>query len=189
MKFLTFIILIGFFSCNTNKLDNDYHYLSKYEAEDVEYPYGAIVYKSKNENSFDKIIICSDVISFVSNNKYILVYQEPNKKLFAKFLTDELNFWNNHFTISKKDSSIEFAYHNFSLITINSLMKKFDNQTDIIVDSLIKNDNYYQKYFSNKFNYWIINIHDDILLGPFTKNEYFVKRKEMKIPNSLQISY
>lgn len=190
MKFLlTFIILVGIHSCNTNNVGNDYYYLTIYKAMDVGYPYGSIVYKSKKENSFDKIIIYSDVISCVSNNKYFLVYQEPNKNLFNKFLTDELNFWNSYFIASKKDSSIEFAYHTFSLKSINSLIEKFNNQTEKIADSLIKNDHYYQKCFSNKFNYWIINTHADMLMGPFTKDEYLAKRKELYIPNNLELRF
>ena len=58
-----------------------------------------------------------------------------------------------------------------------------------IVDSLIDNDPYYKKIFSNITNYWIISHSNDTLVGPFTQKEYLLMRKKMKIPDDLKLKF
>ncbi len=56
----------------------------------------------------------------------------------------------------------------------------------IMADSVIKHDPYYQKVFSRPINYWIISHQVDSIFGPFSKEEYFQKRKELGVPKELK---
>ena len=68
--------------------------------------------------------------------------------------------------------------------------------SQMVADSIILNDPYYQNIFSRELNYWII-VHQErqkygyldssIFYGPYTKAEYLQKRKELKVPKNLKL--
>ncbi|MFH6963022.1 hypothetical protein ACHRVK_11540 [Flavobacterium plurextorum] len=72
------VLLFIIFSCadNTN-LGNDYYYLPEYEAMDIGYPNGAIIYKSFNKNVFKDVKISANVKKAKSNINYIIALQIP----------------------------------------------------------------------------------------------------------------
>jgi hypothetical protein len=55
-------------------------------------------------------------------------------------------------------------------------------------DSILTNDPFYQSIFMRKINYWIISNKQQIVFGPFTKDEYERKRVELLVPDRLQIT-
>lgn len=183
---MLFAVLM-FGGCNNYHLAKDYYYLPADESMDIGYPYGTIVYKSESQYSFGNPIVDSDVKECVSNNKYILVCQEPNKELFFKQLMDNLKDFNSYFIKTKKDTVFKLLYGSVSTKNIYELMNQNGNQANKIADSLIKNEAYYKKMFTNKFNYWIICVAKDSIIGPLNKDEYFIKRSEMNIPSSLTL--
>jgi hypothetical protein len=176
-----------FCSCNNYHLAKDYYYLSDDESKDIGYPYGTIVYKSEHENSFVDPIVYSDIKKCVFDNKYILVYQEPNKVYFYKELEDKIKAFNSNFISTKKDTVLKLIYGSISTKVINALINKNDNQVKRVADSIITNEIYYKKMFTNKFNYWIIRLSDDSLIGPLNKEEYLGKRNELNISSSLKL--
>ena len=55
-KIILFLSIFCFLSCrNNDNLGSGYYYLSDFNAMDVGYPYGSIVYKSNQENLYKKI--------------------------------------------------------------------------------------------------------------------------------------
>jgi hypothetical protein len=76
--FLLTITLCVISSCKlSTDLGDNYYHLDKYEANDVGYPGGAIVYKSTNENVFRNIRIRGDVLSVKTDSKFIIAKRDP----------------------------------------------------------------------------------------------------------------
>lgn len=182
MKLISMLFtIIVFCSCNNYHLAKDYYYLSDVESKDIGYPYGTIVYKSESENSFVNPIVYSDIKKCVSNNRYILVYQEPNKIFFYQELEDKLKVFNSYFISTKKDSVFKLPFGKISSKSINELLNKNGNQANLLADSIIINEMYYKKMFANKFNYWIIRLSDDSIIGPLNKDEYLRMRNILNL--------
>jgi hypothetical protein len=87
MKKIAIISLVSFlilgwlfkdFFKDKSELGDDYYYLSDFEAMDVGCPYGAIVYKAKRKNCFNKILVYK-VKNAISNNEFVLVVQNLEK--------------------------------------------------------------------------------------------------------------
>ena len=59
-------------------LGENYYYLPEYEAYDVGYPEGGIIYKSSEKNLFSNVIIHGNVIRMIDNGDFILAIQLKN---------------------------------------------------------------------------------------------------------------
>ncbi|HCA08440.1 hypothetical protein [Chryseobacterium sp.] len=113
---LTLSLLLFLYSCNDgSNLGGDYYYLPIYEAEDIGYPYGTIVYKSKEKNHFDEVLIYSDIEKINYNNQFVIVLQKPNKELMLKRIKDDLNNGNRQFDIKDSIPRIEKKYRKLFL--------------------------------------------------------------------------
>lgn len=155
-------------------------------------------YKSLN----GKHMILPNVIEYAFDENYILACQEPNKSLYKSLLESNLSgdyFVYNYYlkdSTSKKymksrneilaDSVIYKIFKNRKVTFENSLDDK--KKGDEIVDSIVKNDPIHKKIFSLKKVYWIIQIKGDILLGPFNKQEYLLKRKNIGLEPNLKLA-
>lgn len=79
------LITIGivFFITKTEKdtetLGDNYYYLSPYEAIDVGFPEGAIIYKSSQKNLFSDIKIQGEVISINYDKDFIVAVQQKKQ--------------------------------------------------------------------------------------------------------------
>ncbi len=56
-------------------LGENYYYLPEYEAYDVGYPEGGIIYKSSEKNLFSNVIIHGNVIRMNDNKNFIIAMQ------------------------------------------------------------------------------------------------------------------
>ena len=179
----TFIIFVLFtlFSCNDGSdLGDDYYYLPDYEALDIGYAYGTMVYKSENKNHFNDVIVYSDIKNIKFNSEYIIVLQEPNKKLMIKQIADDLTTWNNYYLENKKDSVVNLTHGKLSLKNIDNLIKENKSRRlDKIADSIFNKESFYKKIFKNKENYYIIQKENDSIFGPLNLKE-FTKIKNKK---------
>lgn len=182
-KNLLFIVIICFISCkDETDLGNNFYYLPNYESKDVGYPYGSIVYKSKEKYAFEKTFVYTDIVGINNNDSYIIVKQIPNKKLLLQNIKDDLNdlkLWSNYYLESKKGSLVDLIYKKTSIYDIHKLIKNKD--TEIVVDSIFKNDSFCKSMFRNKINYYIIQKDKDIVFGPLTFNEFEVMKKNKNI--------
>lgn len=106
------------------------------------------------------------VTSYVYNSSFIIVLQEPSKpdhiSMIAFDLRDELG----KYPANTKEEIL---------------------QSENEADSILKNDRYYTNVFANRVNYWIISHKNDTVIGPLSQSEYFVKRRELLVPDYLQL--
>lgn len=168
--FIIFVFLL--LSCdNEAVLGNNYYYLTDYEALDVGYPHGSIVYKSDRINSFDDIVVYSDIEKCIYNSEYILISQIPNKSLMLGQLREDLEFWNAYFLKNGKNINVDLMYGEVSLNEINKLFLKPQDINEK-VDSIFRNELFYRKIFRNKRNYYIIQKTNDSVFGPLTVEEF-----------------
>ncbi|HET9058202.1 MAG TPA: DUF3997 domain-containing protein [Chitinophagaceae bacterium] len=65
-------------------LGDNYYYLPEYEAIDVGYPGGAIIYKSTQKYLFSNVKISGNIISVNTNKDYIIALQQKIDSVFDK---------------------------------------------------------------------------------------------------------
>jgi hypothetical protein len=89
---LTLIILI-ISSCSSDESDlgQSYFYLDSFEAKDVGFPDGPVIYKSTEKYLFQKIVIGREVVQVQHNDNYI----------FAKQVATDNNGDTNNYIIDK----------------------------------------------------------------------------------------
>ena len=182
-KTVVLLTLFTLFSCNDGSdLGNKYYYLPNYEALDIGYAYGSLVYKSNNKNHFNNVLIYSEIERINYNDEYILAIQQPNKSLMIKRIKDDLNLWNNYYYENKKDSLVNLVHKKILLSEIHDLVgnKKIE-KINVVADSIFNNEPFYKKMNRNKYNYYIIQKSDDFVFGPLTLKEFEAIKKEKKI--------
>jgi hypothetical protein len=74
---ISLLLIILFFGGDDGQdLGNDYYYLPDYEAIDMGFPGGAIIYKSKQKYVFNDIKVYKNVVNANSNNDFVLAIQK-----------------------------------------------------------------------------------------------------------------
>ena len=102
--------------------------------------------------------IYSKVIEYAFDKDFILVAQEP--------------LWDMH----------------IRSIIISLDEEKSDYQKlEEKADSILRNDPFYQSVFSRKINFWIISHKADSLFGPFSLEDYLIKKEELEVPKGLKL--
>ena len=182
-KNLLLIVIICFVSCkDKTDLGSNFFYLPDYESIDIGYPYGTIVYKSKEKNKFEKVLVYADIVSINNSDSYIIVKQNPNKKLLLQNIIDDLDdikLWNNYYLESKKGGLVDLIYKKKSIYDIHKLIENKD--IEVVADSLFKNDSFFKNIFKNKYNYYIIRKSDNSVFGPLTLSEFESMKNKMSI--------
>lgn len=81
------VLFISFLLCSCERifhgeevLGNGYYYLPKYEAIDVGFPKGSVIYQSNNRKIYSNVLIESGIIEAKSDRRHILVGQNREKK-------------------------------------------------------------------------------------------------------------
>lgn len=74
------ILSILLLSCQWSNADlgDSYYYLDKYEAKDIGFPDGAIIYKSETKNLFKDVKISKEVVEVKHNDNFIFAKQLAN---------------------------------------------------------------------------------------------------------------
>ncbi|HKR05947.1 MAG TPA: DUF3997 domain-containing protein [Bacteroidia bacterium] len=86
-------------------LGDNYYYLPKYEAIDVGFPGGAIVYKSTQKHLYSEIKIYGNVKEVNFNKEFIIAIQNADTSYLEKADSDifEKNFSNYYIIVKKSD--------------------------------------------------------------------------------------
>lgn len=124
------------------------------------------------------------------NTKDILCHLPNRKEIFSKVIRYD---YNSNFIVAiqqpiYKEYKIAIAFNlrdNLKKYPTNS--KEEGEQSGKEADSILKHDPYYKLIFTHKINYWIIVNKSKEVLGPLTKEEYQSKRKELNIPESVEV--
>lgn len=151
-----------------------------------------------------KTAVYPDIVGYDYNDDFIIVKQIPSTKYVAAYLGYDLYHRYSSYQqyMFNKDSikpeewvgvgeSIEKDTANYRIFHSRGASPG-NTQEDIMIshaiaDSLIHNDPYYKKIYSRKENYWIIINALDTLIGPLTKEEFLIKRKEYHVPDKLTL--
>lgn len=134
--FLTSVLLLAvvaflFLSEGGDSLGDNYYYLPEYEAIDMGFHGGAVIYRSKRKNLFSDIKIQGNIINVSHNSEFLIAIQQQ-------------------------------------------------------VDSFgVKKENFVTKDPNKVLNYFIIDKDSGTLFGPYTKEQYILKRNQISVPTDL----
>ena len=129
------------------------------------------VHEGSNDNMIfsnrsDMSDIYSNVLDYDYDVRYIVVLQKPDINAYALIVSSRLH------SLSYKQDVITHA--------VNQVFED-------IADSIVRTDPKYTKIFAHKFNYWIISHKEHKVFGPYTKAEYWQKRKDLGVPECLEL--
>ena len=146
--------------------------------------------------------IPGNIISFGHDHDYIIATQSPSKAYYHYFFPEDI-IYRYRFLLYKEEISLHpNAYHQRFMnskwwldtelktkITKHISADNYNNIEEItrIVDSLVIHDPAYQKIFSSKVNYWILVKQGNQVFGPLSHQQYLDKRKELSVPDELQL--
>lgn len=170
-----FIILLSIIAHITDPDEitfNKYYYYVRYNINEYE---GRIYdRRSNNLDTFDRFNIYPEIIDKDYNDYFVVIKQKPILRKHKFFIYPSL--MNEKFDLYINNLQNE----GYSKQTAWELTYKF-------IDSVMAIDPYYKKVFSNKVNYYIIDLKDNIKYGPYNLKEYKKKRAELKVSSELKL--
>jgi hypothetical protein len=164
-------------------LGNSYQYIG--EGGDLNYIIG-------NQSVYPK------VIEFKSDEKFIVLAQQPKYEEYKSLLGGELSNKYEIYTQYIADSAtLKRDYTKFNSQQIRKSKPLYDllrvrgltdknmpedwSIREVVADSILKSDSYYQNVFSRKTNYWIIDKKGDKLYGPYNFTQFNNQRNLLKV--------
>lgn len=138
-----------------------------------------------------KIELPEEVDSVFYNDRYILMHQIPSKNGYLAHIKRNSLFLYNSFFLQPRDKTTHTGKDSFLVTYLSSRGFKGDNQDndimilDKLADSLIQHDSYYRDILDKKEVYWLIDKSKNILHGPFNKEYFYDKKKELHIDEQM----
>lgn len=172
---LIFCILI---SCkNEQDLGNNYFYLPNYEALDIGYPYGSIIYKSKTIYNFDSLCVYADILKVQSNERFVIAHQKPNIEIFNQYVLNQIDtkFSNN----ATQKITIELLGDTMSILKSKFRIYQFTHKD--IVEKIIGDRLAYQRFKKAKDIYYIIDKTINTVYIFYNENDFEKERKKRNI--------
>jgi hypothetical protein len=184
------LILLGLLSAASCNMSDDYQDLGN------NYQYigegGNLNYIIGNQSVYPK------VIEFESDEKFIVLAQQPKyeeyKYLLGEELSNKYEIYAQYIadSVTLKKDYAKFNSHQireskplYSLLKARGLTDKNMPEDwairEVVADSILKTDSYYQDVFSRKVNYWIIDKESDRLYGPYNLAQFDNQCKLLKI--------
>jgi hypothetical protein len=127
-------------------------------------------YFYRDEGEYSKEIVCHSagankgifgkVISFDYNSNFIIAAQIPSFDDYEAWIQFHY-FYDSDYKDSIEKNEIQMSYHQKGTL--------------------------YDKLFSHEINFWIISHEDKQIFGPLTLDEYLRKRRELNVPESLEV--
>ena len=180
-KIILFLAIISLVGCKDKGLGAGYFYLSSQEAADIGYPYGSIIYRSNDKYIYKDISVFANITRIKSIREIVMIEQTPNKTLLAKLIQDDITFWNQHFTKTKKDSLVKIAGEEIYLTDLPKNIK-----IDSTVNDFINNSPRLSVMLKNETNYYILDIGNKTLSKPLTLNEFNIECKNKGISDRVR---
>jgi len=174
-RLLIALLLISLYSCHSDK--ERYYFFDKYDSMDMGDGRDTFIYKSKQRNIYDKIIIYSDIIKYGEDKAYIIALQRPNEELMLKLLEDKLGVYYSY----HEDENEKMRFPHGSMTnkdlkkSLDSLVSNTKDSTEayqIEAEKIFKKEPFYQKVFQNELNYYIIDKKVDSVFGPLKYDEF-----------------
>ena len=151
-------------------------------------------------------LIYGNVLSYNSNGNFIIAEQEPSREEYKSQIGSDLGAsyyryhdfiadsaeWKRNWLVKEIHATRQFA----SLYTtLKSIGLSLENNTadkekcEIVADSLLKMQPYYQSIFRHKRNYWIIDKKSNIGYGPVDSLHFTQQCKRLGITLELEAHY
>ncbi|MEQ8572605.1 hypothetical protein [Fulvivirga sp.] len=116
------LLTLKLYDQDDQSLGDNYYYLPKYEAEDIGFPNGAVIYKANEKYKFNDIKIGNEVISVTSNAYHILAIQKNED-------THNDSTFNYYLIVKKTDST----YGPFMFKEYMRMRKELGVENDLIL--------------------------------------------------------
>lgn len=203
-KIILFYFAILFYNCGAgvsdfiDDLGDGYYYYGEGKGANF-------VFRGKEEKDghrIDSIIIYADATDYDYDDHFILLKQEPNIEhqsyregsdiwfiCYSFKLVDSLqtNIPDVYLELYKKHAKDSVFYRKLaSKISFNNTMED-QRLCRSVADSIIKLNPYYQKIYSRKINYWIIQKKYNQLFGPYSREEYLTKKVKLGVSKYLNL--
>lgn len=179
------IIGLGYHYCDNDNqvLGHDYYYLPDYEALDMGYVGGGILYKSGIKNSFENVIIPANVVKVKANKRYIIAIQKPDREVAKSILKKELKFWSDYYAQPGADTNIQATLpYRKSVGNRDILFQTMDSAAiSCKVDSILSNEKFYTDLFKESTNYYIIDKDRNFVFGPLSITNFYKLLTEKKV--------
>ena len=173
MKYIEAVIIcLLLTSCYDN---DDYHY----GGYSIDMSYSGEEHSISLDKEADTLFINDQGVKYLVNSiKYIDYYGVTNFSLIGKGGTVISPF------VFYKETRFDKKY-------ILIVQKPFSKDNPFIEKYSYPqySDSNYRKFADVKIWYWVINKIDDIIYGPYTKNQYLEKRKLIGISDSLKFRF
>ena len=127
------------------------------------------------------------------DKQFLLVEQNPDSLWYHVDLSFSLD---RSYSRNEQRKTIYF-WPGYSNLTNNLLLesKNISNKNSSadqkifneFADSLIRNDPFQRRIFSQQINYWILEFSKDSLHGPFSKQQYLLEKKKLLVPKDLKL--
>jgi hypothetical protein len=180
-KIILFLAIISMVSCKDKGLGADYFYLSSEEASDIGYPYGSIIYRSKDKYIYKDICVFADITRIKTVGETVLIEQRPNKTLLVKLIRDDITFWNQHFTKTRKDRLVKIAGEKIYLSDLQKIPKM-----DSAVNHIIHNSPKLSLMLKNGTNFYILDVENKTLSKPLSSQEFNIECKNKGISKRVE---
>ncbi len=145
--------------------------------------------------------IYPDVVDFVYDTNFILVYQIPSRERFVTFLAQDIRTRFN--VLANVHNTSDLSKDDYELMKTNlladssfyrMLTKKLSpnntpediKKSEEIAKDMIINSEYYRSILEKDTCFWIISHINKRKYGPFTQKELYSKADELNVPDKLQ---
>ncbi|MBP7477636.1 MAG: DUF3997 domain-containing protein [Chitinophagales bacterium] len=118
---------------------------------------------SQTNNAYS---IYPNVIDYDYNKDFIIAVQKPNREEYLQMIAFD---WRSDSIKNKGDQVIEMQ------------------RSIEFADSVLNYSELYKNHFKSKLNYWIIHIKQSKKYGPYSKDLFILKCKELSVPLSLRL--
>lgn len=107
---IIFLLVVLYLTwADEQNLGDNYYYLPIYEAVDIGYPEGAIIYKSLQKNVFSDVKIHRNVISVNKNKEFIIAIQQDDSVNIKSAQTNVLDSNYLHYFIIAKQTDMVYG--------------------------------------------------------------------------------
>ncbi|MDB4293479.1 hypothetical protein N9954_08740 [Maribacter sp.] len=194
-------LLLVIYSCGgvsdfSMDLDDGYHFSSN--GSDAKYVYYG------QDDLIEKILIPPSIIDLDYNDKHIVCSQTSSRRGISFLVKEKLNGKFSHSRMLSNKNELNNSIYKNKVFTesdsllVNRMIKKGfvgNNQAadmeiiKIMADSILYNDEEYQRLFQNEVNFWIIDKKKKLAFGPYESSEFVIKRKELNVSATLGESF
>lgn len=109
--------------------------------------------------------VLPSVMKYAGNNEFLVAIQKPSLQGYITELSFDL-----------RENNSELAKDKSGFL-----------KSEKMAAEIIRTSPYYQSQFVNNINYWIVDLRKDIVFGPYNEPQYLKKRRQLNIPETINL--